>query len=392
MRNFNVVVIGGGIIGSAIAYFLSRSGRAGTIAVIEPDPGYRHASTPQGAGGLRQLFSLPENIWMSRFSNRFFTEFADTMAVDGYPAEINFCRQGYLFVVGERGAKQLEVNFRLQRSEGVNAELLGRESLEELFPSIGRKDAALACYSHEDGWIDPTSALQGFRRKAIHQGVRYIESRATSFVLGKKRVMKVNLEGGEKVKADVFVNAAGAWAGEIAEMAGLRLPLKPYSRLQHYWDCPAQIEPLPLVKDESGLFFRPDGEGFGGGRPSWEIEPGFHFPLEKGFLSGYFEDVVWPLLVQRVPKFDILRCKRTWGGHYAQNMLDGNMILGSCGEKPANFYLACGFSGHGIMHAPAVGLALSELIVDGRYQTMDLERMSYRRILDEKPYREKGII
>jgi len=214
--------------------------------------------------------------------------------------------------------------------------------------------------------------------------------------MSEQKVNNAHLERGDSVRADVFVNAAGAWAGEIAAMVGVPLPVKPYCRLQHFWRCAAQFEPLPLIKDESGLFFRPEGEGFVGGRPSWEIEAGFNFALDdgqlKGYFKGYFERVVWPLLARRVPKFDALRCERTWVGHYAQNMLDGNMILGSCRGGATNLYLACGVSGHGVMHAPAVGLALSELILKGRYSTMDLERMSYQRVLDNKPYPEKGIV
>jgi glycine/D-amino acid oxidase-like deaminating enzyme len=132
-----------------------------------------------------------------------------------------------------------------------------------------------------------------------------------------------------------------------------------------------------------------------GGRPSWEIEPGFVLATEDnylgGYFEGYFERVVWPLLVQRVPRFEALRCERTWAGHYAQNMLDGNMILGPWVGGATNFYVACGFSGHGTMHAPAVGLALAELILNGRYSTLDLRRMSYQRVLDDQPYKEQGI-
>jgi glycine/D-amino acid oxidase-like deaminating enzyme len=392
---YDIAIIGGGIIGSAIAYFLARTNRSGSIAVIEPDLSYRLAATPQGAGGVRQLFSLPENIRMSRYSLDFYVNFARTMAVDGETAEIDFRRQGYLFVVGDEGARQLEANYRLQVREGVRAELLDKVALGTRFPSLGGDDLTLACYSPDDGWIDPTAALQGFRRKALSLGASYIESRVIALDADRQCVRAARLEQGTSVRADIFVNAAGAWAEEIAAMAGMQLPVKPLCRLQHYWLCQAEIEPLPLIKDETGLFFRPEGPGFVGGRPSWEIKPGFMLEMGKGrsdaYFDGYFQRVVWSLLVQRIPKFDAVRCKRTWAGHYAQNMLDGNMILGPWIGGASNFYVACGFSGHGTMHAPAVGLALSELIVDGAFSTIDLERMSYQRVLDDVPYREIGI-
>ena len=389
---YDIAIIGGGIIGSAIAYFLARTGQAGSIAVIEPDSTYRLAATPRSGGGVRQLFSLPENIQMSSYSVQFFADFANVMAIDDEPAEIGFHRQGYLFVASEKGAGQLEANYQLQTREGVRAELLDRAALTTRFPSIGPEDVALACFSPDDGWIDPASALQGFKRKARNLGVRYIEAKVVALQTKPGCVVAASLDRDDVVRADIFVNAAGAWAAEIGAMAGMHLPVKPYCRVQHYWLCPVEIEPLPLVKDESGLFFRPEGPGFIGGRPSWEIDPGFNFDPAQGYFNGYFDRVVWPLLVQRVPKFDALRCERTLAGHYAQNRLDGNMILGSWPGGAENFYVACGFSGHGVMHAPAVGLALSELILNGRYETIDLERMSYQRVLDNAPYKEKGII
>ena len=241
--------------------------------------------------------------------------------------------------------------------------------------------------------VDPKKVVLSLKEDLEASGkVRLLLNCAFRGIRGKS----TSLSSCGEIRFNRFVNAAGAWAGEIAAMIGMQLPVKPYCRLQHYWLCRAEIEPLPLVKDETGLFFRPEGPGFVGGRPSWEIEPGFIFETDEGGFSthfdGYFERAVWPLLVQRVPKFDAVRCKRTGAGHYAQNMMDGNMILGPWMGVAANFYVACGFSGHGTMHAPAVGLALSELIIDGAYSTIDLERMSYQRVVDNTPYREKGII
>ncbi|MFC2025725.1 NAD(P)/FAD-dependent oxidoreductase [Chloroflexota bacterium] len=396
MEKYDIAIIGGGIMGSSIAYFLARSGRAGSIVVIDPDPTYQAASTPQGAGGVRQLFSLPENIWMSQYSVEFFSNFHNTMSLEEHPALIEFVRQGYIFVASPKGARQLEANYHLQAAEGVQVELLSPEELQDRFPSLGTEDIAMASYSPTDGWIDPTSALQGFRRKATNLGVTYTNSRVLSLELKNQQVKTALLNNGSEPQADVFVNAAGAWAAEVAAMAGVELPIVPYCRVQHFWLCQAEIEPLPLVKDESGMFFRPEGPGYVGGRPSWEIEPGFEYALQEdkynSYFGDYFEHVVWPLLVTRLPKFDLIREKRKWLGHYAQNTLDGNMILGPAAPVVPNFYMACGFSGHGFMHSPAVGLALSELILDGRYSTMDLSKMSYQRVLDQQAYKEMGII
>ena len=392
----NIAIIGGGIIGSFIAYFLARGRRAGSIVVIEPDSAYTVAATPNGAGGVRQLFSRPENIQMSQVSLQFYKDFATTMAVDGVPAAIDFNQRGYLFVVGAGGAKQLELNTQNQLREGVNAELLDRAALEDRFPSLGVDDIVLGCLSPEDGTLTTSLALQGVRRKAESLGVQYIEERVTALDHQNGQVKSVTLGSGETIQADVFVNAAGAWSKEIAAMVGAPLPVVPLCRVKHFWTVEEEIEPLPLIKDESALFFRPLEGGFVGGRPSWEIKPGFSFAAENAHLEdyfdGYFERVVRPLLTTRLPAFHTAQCQQSWTGHYAQNTLDGNMILGHLGEKKSNLYVACGFSGHGIMHAPAVGLALSELILDGHYSTIALDRMSYQRVLEDEPYPELGII
>lgn len=396
MQKTNIAIIGGGVIGSAIAYFLAKTGRAGDITVIEPDPAYTLAATPKGAGGVRQLFSQPENIEMSKFSIEFYRNFTETMRTADARADIDFKQRGYLFVVGESGAKQLEINYKQQTQLGVNALLLTKDELKTRFPSLGVSDVALGCLSPEDGTLTTAKVLHALRRKAIELGVCYIEYRVVSLEMGNNQVESAELENGERLQADVFVNAAGAWADGIAQMAGLRLPIEPMCRVKHYWTCKSDIEPLPLIKDETALFFRPQGDGFIGGRPSWEIKPGFNFANDGNrldeYFNGYFDRVVRPLLTTRLPAFEAAVEHESWTGHYAQNTFDGNMILGQMGNTAANLFTCCGFSGHGIMHAPAMGLALSELILDGRFGTLDLSRMSYQRLIDNEPYPERGII
>ncbi len=387
----DVAIIGGGIIGSAAAYFLAIAGNAGEIVVIEPDATYEKAATPAGAGGVRRLMSRPENIRMSQFSLDFFADFTETMATDDDPADIAFRRQGYLFLTDSHGSDALTRNFETQSAEGVPAELLDVDALRARFPSIGTENVALACHSPEDGWIDPHAALTGFRKKAQSLGVEFLKDKVVSLETSPTAVTGAELESGRKLEAGCFINVAGAWVGEIAAMTGAELPVFPMCRVQHFWRCADDIEPLPLVKDDSGAFFRPEGDGFAGGRPSWDIEPGFNWDVDRGYFATYFEDTVWQLLANMVPKFEAIRLERTWAGHYAQNMLDGNMIIGRYSNGHENLLTACGFSGHGIMHAPAVGRALSELALHGAYRTIDLTRMEFDRVLKNEPYAEIGI-
>jgi glycine/D-amino acid oxidase-like deaminating enzyme len=250
---------------------------------------------------------------------------------------------------------------------------------------------ALACHSPEDGWIDPHAALIGFRKKAESLGVKYLRDRLVGLERSKSMVTGAILQSGTRLSGEIFLNTAGAWAGKIAAMTKAKLPVEPMCRVQHFWRCAHEIEAMPLVKDETGAFFRPEGDGFVGGRPSWDIDPGFVWEIDSGYFADYFEDTVWALIANMVPKFETIKLERSWGGHYAQNLFDGNMIIGCYSQGLENLLTACGFSGHGIMHAPAVGRALSELALYGEFKTLDLSRMSFQRVLDEVPYGEAGI-
>jgi glycine/D-amino acid oxidase-like deaminating enzyme len=379
LGNYDVAIIGGGVIGCAAAYFLKLGGAA-RVSVVEPDPTYAKAATPLATGGCRRLFALPENIRMSQFSIEFFKSFAEP--------DVQWKQGGYLFIVGAGHEKVLEANYRTQRSLGVNVELLDRAELARRFPWMQCDDLALGVLSPEDGWLDPNSALQGLRGKARAMGVEFLRDRVVEILVGGRRVRELELGSGARLAAGAVINAAGCWSASIAKLAGMELPVNPMRRFEHFVELEDALPPMPLIKDPARLVIRPEGKGYSVGLVDSAAPRGFNFDVDP----RYFEDVVWPACAARIPAFEKLRLRREWAGLYDECELDGNMILGNWPGRLDNFYVACGFSGHGLMHAPAVGRALAELILKGRYETLDLARLGYQRVLDRAPYAETGIL
>src|SRR5207253_1032377 len=193
------------------------------------------------------------------------------------------------------------------------------------------------------------------------------------------------LDSGAEISADLFVNAAGAWSGGVAALAGMALPVTPMKRYEHYFTAGSPMETLPYFKDVARLAFRSEGKGFSGGLVDGSERRGFNFEVDH----DYFERVVWPAVAHRFPAFEAAKCHRTWSGLYEQNELDGNPVIGRWSRVP-NLYTVAGFSGHGMMHAPAAGRAIAELVVHGKYQTIDLTRVGYERVEASAPYREEG--
>jgi FAD-dependent oxidoreductase domain-containing protein 1 len=357
---FDVAIIGGGVTGCAAAYFLKDADVA-RVCVIEPDPTYAKASTPVATGGCRRLFALPENIRMSQFSIEFFKDFGRHVAVDGQAPDVQWKEGGYLFVVGAGHEKVLEANYRVQQGLGVNVELMDRARIAARYPWMRSDDLALGVLSPEDGWLDPNSVLQGFRKKAEALGAVFLRDRVVDVYTSGRRVADLELASGARVRGDRVVNAAGCWAASIAKLVGMDLPVNPMRRFEHYVELARELPAMPLIKDPDRLVIRPEGQGYSVGLVRSDEPRGFNLEIDP----GYFQDVVWPACASRIPGFDQLRLRREWAGLYDECELDGNMILGNWPRRLDNFYVACGFSGHGLMHAPAVGRALAELIVEG---------------------------
>ena len=384
----DVLIIGGGAVGASVAYFLGLLEPGVDVTVVERDSSYQFASTPRASGGVRRLFSLPENIELSNFSIPFFEEFPTTMAVNGEPAEIGFNKNGYLFIVPPTGLGVLKRNFDRQQSMGCNVTWLEPDALHEKFPSMNVSDLGAGVHSPDDGWLDPHSVLMGFRRKAAAMGTHFTTDEVTGLEWSGNVVRSARLGSGEQVQAEHFVNAAGAWAKDVCAMVDVDAPVEPLRRFEHYFESREPIEPLPYIKDPERLAFRPEGRGYSGGLPTLAEPRGLNFDVD----TRYFETVVWPALAHRFPQFDQTRCLSTIAGLYDQNDFDGNVIIGPGAGGLDNFHMLSGFSGHGLMHVPGCGRAMAELLLTGRYETIDLSRFGWQRLIDGTPLREQGIV
>jgi sarcosine oxidase len=391
MQQADIVIVGGGVIGSAVAYFLAADpGFGGTVTVVERDPTYAAASTALSVGSVRQQFSTPENIRMSRFGAEFVARIGEHLAVDGEGPDVGWHDGAYLFLASRKGRPILEANHAVQRANGAVNILLSRAELAERFPWLRTEDLAAGSLGLEhEGWLDPYGLLNAFRRKARALGVTYRRDEAVGFDREGGRITAVRLASGARLPCGAVVDAAGPNAGNVASLAGIELPVRPRKRFVYVFDCRASLHINQLVIDPSGVYFRPEGAQFVGGvSPPEDQDPDC---LDLDVQYELFEETVWPALAHRVPAFEELKLIRAWAGHYDYNTLDQNAVLGPHPEV-ANFYFANGFSGHGVQQAPAAGRAIAELVVHGRYATLDLTRFGYDRILRNEPIRELNVV
>jgi len=387
-KKHDVAIIGGGIIGSATAYFLLKEAPQLSVCVIEPDSTYEFASALRSSGGCRVQFAGRENIAMSLFGLEFIRQFDETMSTQMHPAHVEWHEGGYLFIVPPEHASQLEDNVSFQRDHGCTVDLLSPSELKHRFPAMHVDDLGAGAHTPHDGWCDPNGLLWGFRRKATELGAEYIAGRVVSAQCDMVKANSVGLDNGRHVNADAFVNAAGAWSADVARLFGMILPISPVCRFEHYFTPGTPVGPLPYVKDMSRLAFRSEGQGYSGGLVDGNALRGYHFDVDH----NYFDNVVWPAVAHRFPAFEAAKCHRTWSGLYEVNELDGNPVIGAWTARLPNLFTVAGFSGHGMMHAPAAGRGIAELIVHGDYQTIDLSRLGYERVQKGEPYPELGIL
>ena len=388
----DVVIVGGAIIGSAVATFLaSRPDFDGRVVVVERDPTYRASSTTLSAASIRLQFSTPLNIEISRFGLEVIRHPERFLAVDGEVPQLDFVENGYLFLATDAGRATLEHNHAVQRSLDVPVELLTPRALRERFGWINVDGLAGASLGMADeGWFDAYALLQGFRRRARSLGVAELVGEVNGVDVDADRAVAVRLADGSRIETDWVVNAAGPRAAEVAGMAGIDLPVRPRKRFVYHFEAPIGLGAAPLTIDPSGIYFRPEGPAYLAGYSPIGDDPDPD-TLDLVVDRSRFESHVWPALAHRVPAFDRLRLLDSWAGHYEVNTLDHNAIIGPH-PRVRNLLFANGFSGHGLQQAPAVGRGLAEWIAAGRYESLDLSPLGYERVERDEPYVELNVV
>ena len=388
----DVVIVGGAIIGSAVATFLAtRPDFDGRIVVVERDTTFRTSSTTLSAASIRMQFSTPLNVQISQFGVEFLKSLDRYLAVDGEAPEIELVENGYLFLATEARRGTLEHNHAVQSGLGVPVELLTAAELKARFNWLRTDDLAAGSLGLAgEGWFDAYALLQGFRRKARSLGVVERVGEVVEVLPDGDSVGGVRLADGSEIHASWVVNAAGPRAWDVAAMAGVDLPVRPRKRIMYHFESPVSLGDAPLTIDPTGVYFRPEGPSYVTG---WSPRDGEPDPDTLDLVADRapFENLVWPALAHRVPAFDEIRLLDAWAGHYEVNTLDHNAIVGPH-SRLSNFILANGFSGHGLQQAPAVGRGLAEWIATGRYLTLDLSPLGYERIERNEPILELSVI
>jgi FAD-dependent oxidoreductase domain-containing protein 1 len=297
---------------------------------------------------------------------------------------------GYLFLATAGGVEALRGNHRVQSDCGASIVLLAPDQLRARFRWLDTQDIALGALGlNGEGWFDGYALLQALRRKARAMGVRFEARAAARLIQDGAMVRAVECDDGAMLECDDLAICAGAWSAPLANQLGFDLPVRARKRDVFVFDAPARIASCPLVIDPSGVWFRPEGHRFICGAPPRNGDPD-NAPLDA-IDHGLFDEVIWPRLAQRVRAFEQLRLVNAWAGYYEFNTFDQNGIVGAV-PRCDNTYLACGFSGHGMQQAPAVGRALAELLATGAYQTLDLAPLSPQRLADNTPLLERNVI
>uniref|UniRef100_A0A7S4MHQ2 FAD-dependent oxidoreductase domain-containing protein 1 n=1 Tax=Vannella robusta TaxID=1487602 RepID=A0A7S4MHQ2_9EUKA len=398
----DVVIIGGGVVGSSAAYFLSKEDPNLKVTLLERDLTYKYCATTRSAASIRHQFSTKENVQISQFGTEFLRNIDNHLRIPGCDERIDpqFKENGYLFLASATGESILRNNINLQKECGADISLLDTNNIKDRFPWMSTEGLMYGGFGESgEGWFDPAILMNSFRNKAKCQGVTVVQGEAVDIKLDSSgtRVNSVLYKDSAGATNEIHcgncINASGAnSARKFASMIGADIPVYAKKRCIFVFDCEQhEVANCPLVVDPSGMYFRSEGKYFISGicypesnDPTVEredVEPDYDL----------FEEIIWPLLATRVPAFEAIKVVNAWAGHYDHNLFDYNAIVGP-DTNVSNFFYANGFSGHGLQQAPAVGRALSELIIHNQFVSIDLSKFSVGRIAANQPIEELNVV
>ena len=391
--SYDVIIIGGAIMGSSTAWFLTQnSDFDGRVLVVERDPSYEFSSTAHTNSCIRQQFSTKLNIQISQFAAAFIKELPERMADDRIP-RLGVQNYGYMYLADtEEFANVLRANQDVQVAMGAETEILDPKEIAARYPFYQLEDIVAGSINLKDeGYWDGGTLFEWLRRKAVDNGAEYIANEVTAMDVKGTRVDSVTLASGEVISCGQVVNATGPRAGKTAAMVGLDIPVEPRKRFTWIFEAekPLPIE-LPLTIDPSGVHMRQDGpKTYLAGCPA-DPDPAVPFG-DFAMDHGRWQDHVWPIIATRIPQFDAIRVITEWAGHYAYNTLDQNALLGALPEVE-NFVFQNGFSGHGLQQSPAMGRGTAEWLTYGEYRSLDLSPFDVGRVLANAPIVERAVI
>lgn len=378
----DVVIVGGGVIGSSIALHVRERLPAATVAVVERDPTYARASSRLATGGIRQQYGSPLNVMLARQSVAFYKTFDERLRAGGHPVRAWFRQRGYLFLADAESADVLDRRIDTLHRCGARVERWSAAQVRAHVPGLQCDDIVLGAFGPEDGYLDPREVLRGMRLLAEDAGARFIHGAVTGVERAGGRVGGVILTAADgrevRIATRTLVNAAGAYAAAVGDLAGVTLPVRPVR--QHLFrlalDAPLPSR-IPMIFDPDGTHWRlddpivPDGnERLVIGR-SLDSEPaGENFECDERRLHGE----MLPTLARRYAAARVRSVAESWAGLYEMTP-DHNALLG---EHPAlpGFIVAAGFSGHGLMMAPATGHVVASVIATGTCTTCDATPLS----------------
>lgn len=388
-RRAEIVIIGGGVVGASVAFHLAERG-AKDVLVLERESVQGKGSTGKATGGVRAQFETDINIKMSQYSLDFFRN---------WEVDCEYDPKGYLFfATTEDQMKYLSTNAAKQSAMGVEGvSVVGPDDIAKLIPGMNCDDILGGAFGANDGFINPLAVMRGFTEATIRSGVRFeFDSIVSSIDVDSESVRSVTV-GGEKIECENVVLCSGAIAKDLAATAGIDLPVSPQRR-QIVWARTLENLPenMPMVIDiGTGFHFRPAKDFTGNVVGNDEVLFAYPDPSEPSSTVTDFDDSFIEKVYERarlraefLHNSSVIR-ERCRAGLY-ENSPDHHAILGGCDVE--GLYLANGFSGHGVMHSPATGRALAEIVLDGKASFLDVECLSIERFRTGKLLHETAFI